>query len=353
MTLADPMLAGQNQTGPKLPIPHGVLAGPHDPNLFRVEHGKYKERWYVDPLPADDTWEEDEEDRDYPSQSLVKKASGQDWSYVACKRIAKEIIKNPRRFFDLDYEDVKNMLVADNSRGLRFASERGTNVHTYFEKGLYGLDIDYVEGPHERGAEYLPAVRQFFIDYQPTLFAAEYVAINRGLNGHGYGCTGDAIIELTNHKGERVKAYVDWKSRAEEGQHAIYDEEAAQLGAARFADYMVVEGERGAERRPLPEIDLGVIVSIRPDGCRVYPVNLPEAFEHFTALHAWWVAQLTSRKSIRRVWPVPKPTPLLEQIERTTSVEQGRLLWRLHKDGGQWTAEHTAALQRRWPKEKT
>lgn len=347
--LPDPMESGSDKPWPKIPVPHTALRGPADPDAFRTYVGRSKNRWYIDPLNGDDVWPEDDPANHYPAVSTVKKASGADWSLVACKRIAEATVHDPQRFVGKDFTDIYELLKADDKRGLRHASERGTNVHTYFEKGLYGQDITYTEGPHEPGADYLPAVREFFAAYQPTLVAAEYVAINRGLNGVGYGCTGDAIAEITNPKGERVLAYIDWKSRKDEGNHAIYPEEAAQIAAARFADYMIIDGPEGAVRAPMPETDLGLIVSIRPDSPRVYPVALGKAFEHWTSLHRWWVARKAERDSISRVWPLLKPRPLMQQLLDTTSRDQALLLWRLHKDGGLWTDEHTEAMKVKWP----
>lgn len=349
MTLPDPMATGSDKPWPTIPVPHTALAGPANADNFRTFVGRSKNRWYIDPLIADDKWAEDEPSNAYPAISTVKKAVGQDWSLVACKRIAEATVAEPERFKGKDFTDIYEQLKADNERGLRHASNRGTNVHTYFERGLYGQEITYTEGPHEPGADYLPAVREFFAVHQPRLVAAEYVAIHRSLNGRGYGGTGDAIAEITNQKGERVLAYIDWKSRKDEGSHAIYPEEAAQLGAARGAQYMIVEGPDGAVRADLPETNLGIIVSIRPDGFRVYPVDLALAFEHWRALHSWWCARKDEREPISRVWPMAKPTPLMTQLEATTSRDQALLLWRLHKDGGIWTEEHTAAMRVKWP----
>ena len=171
-TLPDPMASGSDTPWPTIPVPHTALAGPANADNFRTFVGRSKNRWYIDPLVADDKWSEDEPNAAYPAISTVKKAVGQDWSLVACKRIAEATVKDPQRFVGKDFTDIYEQLKADNERGLRHASNRGTNVHTYFEKGLYGQDITYSEGPHEPGADYLPAVREFFAAYQPTLVAA-------------------------------------------------------------------------------------------------------------------------------------------------------------------------------------
>ena len=58
----------------------------YNPDDFRVAVGRFKERWYHDPLPSCAIAEQS--DWQGPSISTVKKASGQDWSFVTVKRIA-------------------------------------------------------------------------------------------------------------------------------------------------------------------------------------------------------------------------------------------------------------------------
>lgn len=339
---------GDSKPWPTIPIPHTALRGPADAEQFRTELPGSRTRWYLDPLPGDAVWDEDDHGNHYPAISTVKKAVGQDWTLVGLKRAAEATIQKIDRFVGMDFTDIYEAFKGDNERGLRHASQRGTNVHTYFEMGLRGRDITYVDGPHEPGANYLPAVRDFFITYKPTLIAAEYVSFHRTLNGKGYAGTGDAIVELTDPKGKRVVAAIDWKSRKDEGKHACYPQEAAQVAANAKAQYMIIEGPNGAARAELPKCDLGLIVSIRPDGARCYPIDLEEGFNHWTELHRWWIARKTERKSIGRVWPAPKPTSLLDQLGMTTSREEAVLLWKLHKDGGLWTEEHTAAMAAKW-----
>lgn len=341
-----------DKSWPAIPIPHTALKGPTDPDQFRTEIEGSRNRWYIDPLPADETWPEDDPGNHYPAISTVKKAVGQDWTLVGLKRAAEEIAKKPDRFMGMDATDIYETLRGDNERGLRRASARGTNVHSYFEMGLRGQDIVYVDGPHEPGAEYLPAVRDFFITYKPTLVAAEYVSFHRTLNGRGYGGTGDCIAEIWHPKlKRRVVAAIDWKSRKDEGKHTAYPQEAAQVAANALSQYMIIEDAEGhAVRSHMPECELGLIVSIRPDGARCYPIDLEEGFRYWTALHEWWIRRKEERQSISRVWPAAKPTSLLDQLGMTASREEAVLLWKLHKDGGLWTDEHTAAMAAKWPR---
>ncbi len=275
-----------------------LLRGPADADNFRVKVGRYGDRWYTDPLPADDIAEPTDEV--FPSVSTCKKASGSDWSFVALKRVASALENAPySELAGMPYDHRYEALKTINKLGLESAGRRGTNVHLMAEAHLYGR-LPSV-GPADPGYEYEDSVDQFFTQYQPTLIAAEFVCIHRTLNGAGYGGTSDAIVEID---GKRY--LVDWKSRGADSEHGAYPEEAAQIAAYARADYIIVEGPNGSERQRVPELDGGLIISIKPDGCRVYPVDLDQAFTHWTALHAWWVARQNERAAVGRQWAARK-----------------------------------------------
>jgi hypothetical protein len=290
-----------------------ILRGPADADHYRVQVGRFKERWYADPLPADDVWGACEEV--FPSVSTVKKASGSDWSFVSIKRIGDAGGERLRQIADLPDGERHDALRSLDRRGLEQAAQRGTNVHSYIEARLRGLSPMLITAGMP-GYEWIGAVEQFLDTYQPELVAAEYVTIHRTLNGVGYGGTPDADIRIG---GELLK--VDWKTRGVESSHGAYPEEAAQLAASAFAEYMIVEHNpaddpfyHGAVRRPIPKFDGGIIVSIKPDGVRVYPVDLDRARAHWERLHAWWCARRDERDPIGKPWApgkapkVAKPT---------------------------------------------
>lgn len=288
------------------------LRGPADADHYRVQVGRYRDRWYVDPLPSCPIAEAT--DAQWPSVTTVKKgAGGQDWTYVGLKRVAQALEDKPDALAGLDYGSRYDRLISMNKQGLARAGTRGTNVHTYFEMGLRGQSIEATL-PGEPGAEYLDAVRAFFDQYQPELVAAEVVAINRTLNGVGYGGTGDAIIRIDG------KTYwPDWKSRGEESNHGAYPEEAAQVGAYAMADYIIVELEDGPQRILIPDLDGGLIVSVKPDGCRIYPVDLRRAAEHWRLLHFWWSQRQNEREAIGKPW-APRSISTPRQLGKMTLV---------------------------------
>jgi hypothetical protein len=274
-----------------------LLRGPTDPDHFRVAIGRYGDRWYHDPLPADANFPAIAEA--WPSVSTCKKASGSDWSFVALKRVNLALQERPDRFAGMDAPERYEALKAINKLGLSSSASRGTNVHTMAEARLYGRTP--LIGNDSPGVEYRGAVDSFFDTYQPELVAAEFVCIHRDLNGFGYGGTCDAALRIDG------KTYiVDWKSRGEDSEHGASPEEAAQVAAYARAQYVIADGNVGAERQAVPVFDGGLIVSIKPDGFRVYPVDLDAAFTHWTALHAWWVARRDERAAIGRTWAAKK-----------------------------------------------
>lgn len=277
-----------------------VLLGPADADHYRVKIGRFNDRFYTDPLPACPL--ADADDGTYPSISTVKKASGQDWSYVAMKRVAKAITVKPDRFAGMtDFTEIYDRVKSIDKVDKEAAFARGNAVHRYAEDRLRGV----LEPRRDiAGGDYFDAVDRFLDDHQPELAFAEAVAFNRTLNGAGYGGTFDALLRI-----QRKMWIVDWKSRGEGSDHAAYPEDAAQLGGYSAADYIIVEGADGPERMPMPELAGGLIISIKSDGYRVYPIDLPEAQEHWSALHSWWVARRSERDAVGRPWAPRKSSP--------------------------------------------
>ena len=282
------------------------LLGPADADHFRIKVGRYGDRWYCDPLPADRRWTAWE--GSVPSISTVKKASGSDWSFVALKRVNEALEQRPTRFDGMSADERYEALKAINKLGLSAAAQRGTNVHLYCEAKLHGSDWRIPAGAP--GAEYIPAVDAWFDQHQPELIAAEYVVIKRtmfcpisGEQIPGYGGTPDGLLRI----GGEIYA-IDWKSRGEDSDHGAYPEEAEQVAAGVTADYMIVQGDNGAERREIPDDVGGLIVSIRPDGARSYPIDISEAAPNWRARHTWWTARLKERKPVGKPWPIKAAT---------------------------------------------
>ena len=302
---ADPFMLATGQSKP-FQRSGSSLLGPADADHFRIKVGRYGDRWYCDPLPADSMWPAWE--GSVPSISTVKKASGSDWSFVALKRVNEALEQRSTRFDGMDAAERYEALKAINKLGLSAAAQRGTNVHLYCEAKLHGSDWRIPVGAP--GCEYIGAVDAWFDQHQPELIAAEYVVIKRtmldastGEQIAGYGGTPDGLLRIAGQLWA-----IDWKSRGEDSDHGAYPEEAEQIAAGVTADYMIVQGDNGAERQEIPDVLGGLIVSIRPDGARSYPINISDAAPNWRARHAWWTARLNERKPVGKPWPIKKPS---------------------------------------------
>ena len=126
-TFADPDSA--TMAGPK--PPPTVMRGPAHADNYRVKVGRYGDRWYCDPLPADDQFPAAPEGVAYPSVSIVKGASGKDWTFTSLKRVAhaENLADIAAKGFYERYEQLKVINKLDLSSAMR----RGTNVHTHAE----------------------------------------------------------------------------------------------------------------------------------------------------------------------------------------------------------------------------
>lgn len=320
--------------------PDRALHGPAVAGNFRVSVGRYRERWYTDPLPACDIAPESEWVG--PSVSTTKPPFAN--RYYTLRGIADMPSAEWARLAGLDaeerYEAVK---VADKIAG-RINMSRGSIVHRWAEDRLLGrtpipgLDLDDRKAL-EQAERFRPALDQFFDHYQPETFAVEAVCLHRDLHDVGYGGTLDAIVWID---GELW--VVDWKSR--NSDHAAYLEEAAQGGAYIGAQYMIVAGDDGTPKRiRIPDVAGVLIVSIREDGYRAFPIATDGAVEAYRAMHRWWVAQraVTENKVIGRPW-APRATAPAEPP--ATPDRRASIIARIKKlieDG------HGETLSKRWP----
>jgi len=319
-----------------------TLVGPADADAFRIDGDRGK-RFYVDPLPGCDI-APDDPDGQYPSVSAVKKAARGDWSFVERRRHAEALLADPERFTRLKTaKEIQDALYSAGQADLAKASDRGTFVHKVCEDLLYGRE-PYTEFATPDQLAYLPAVYAFFDTYQPELIAAETVAFHRDLHGVGYAGTADAFMRVHLLSGPAV-VIGDFKSRGADSKHGAYPEEAAQIAAYATAQYLVVEGDNGAERVRVPELDGGLIISIKPDGVRLYPIHLEKAAEHWTALHRWYVAKQSERASIGRQLPAKKPAPprespdyISQRLTEASTVDELNAVY--YASGDQWTPAH-------------
>lgn len=279
------------------------LAGPADADMFRMTVGWG--RFYFDPLPTCTIVEATEDQ--WPAYSYVKKAAEKDWSFLVVNRMSAIESAELHRIAGLDRTQRLDAFRSHEKFAKNIAFGRGTITHLWGEDLGAGRECreitdgwlaanGYPTAARTEAELYKRAMQDFFQTYQPELVAAEYVTIHRTLNGKGYGATPDGLFRIDGG------VYgIDWKTRGESTQHAAYPEEAAQIACGARAEYMIVRVDDHAERRLMPQIDGGYVVSIRPDGARLYPVDIPKAWDHWTHLHEWWVHKLKEKDSIGRV----------------------------------------------------
>lgn len=337
------------------------LQGPTDAEAFREWDGR--KRMYIDPLPACPI--APATDANWPSISAVKKADGSDWTATMVNRMAKISDEEWHRIADLPAGARKDAMYSVNRQDLNVAAGRGTIVHSWAEDMLNGVplrkwtrdDLFAAEIPVEAleiAETYKEALVDFFLAYDPELVAAEYVAIHRDLNGRGYGGTPDGIWRL--RKGNRPGVYAfDYKTRGASAQHSAYPQEAWQVAAGVRAQYMVVsDGNGGAKRSPFPELDGGMIVTVKPDGARIIPIDLDEGFRGFTKLHQRWLDKAEERAAIGRIWPIARATEeeratvstekfdiVADSLRNARSSAELTIAWRDYSRAGLWTDEHT------------
>jgi hypothetical protein len=345
-TFNDPEPSGV--AGPK--PPPTVMRGPEHADNYRIKVGRYKERWYRDPLPATAVPARDAAltDEAYPSVSTIKGASGKDWTYVSLMRVAHadDLPEISTKGYFERYERLKVI----NSLDLSAAMRRGTNVHTYAECLAYGISPWSLLNTASDGADYFPCVERLFAELQPELFAAEVVAIHRSMHGVGYGGTSDGIFRIFGGL-----YMVDWKSRRADGDHDCYPEEAGQLGGYTGAEYMIVADDdpnnpHGAKRVDVPQLDGGLIISIKPDSYEVYPVDLTKAQDHFEAMHLWWLARTQESKQVGPKWPPRRAAANLEPMPEALADAVDAYVPGEHDYAPQFDEERRDALYARFDK---
>lgn len=300
-----------------------ILLAPADADNFRLT--KDWGRWYFDPYPTDNIAPATEDV--WPSYSRVKASAEGDWSFMAPMRFAALDPAELHRIADLDHTFRLKAFRDHHDHAKQTAYGRGTIVHLWAEdlaRGGEPREITdawlqakkYPAAARTEAEQYRAAIIDFFQVYQPEPVALEYVTIHRTLNGHGYGATPDGLFTI-----EGDLAALDWKTRGAESQHTVYEAEPPQIACGVHAEYMIVGDGDGAMRQLIPKVDVGYVVSIKPDGARLYPIDIPKAWDHFQHWHQWWVHRLDERASIKRILPArrtqqiaaPTPSPVVEQ----------------------------------------
>lgn len=271
-----------------------MLRGPADADAFRVKVGRYGDRFYHDPLPSCPV--ADATDEVWPSVSAVKNAWPKYLTAWAAQEVATFAVDNLATVAKLERPAAIALLAKAHERSRDSAAGRGTAVHAILEAKGEGTPTPTWAAVD--AGEWAEAAESLVTDLRPEWVLSEAVVINRRL---GVGGTFDAVWRVNG------AAYlVDFKTR-KAGKHGAYDDEGAQLGAYASGDYVIVERDGRAVRMPMPELAGAFVVSITPEGYRLFPVDIPTATELFQDLRRFWQAKQHS--------PIGKPVVLHSEEE--------------------------------------
>lgn len=165
---------------------------------------------------------------------------------------------------------------------LRTASTRGTDIHSYGEKLVAGVEVqvpDPIRGPVEQYARLLDA------------WGIEPIAVETPLANVQYRYAGTADLWCRVGARDGCKALVDIKTGKD-----VYPETALQLAAYRYADLWQPNGPE-SESTQVPVVDRVYVAHVMPDDARMVPVVATPA-EHRTFLYVQQVAKWS--RSVRR-----------------------------------------------------
>lgn len=314
-----------------------TLRGPADPDKFRVQVGRYGDRFYIDTLPACEIAGPMTDP--VPSVSAVKSAYPKFLTKWAADTTARWAVENVETWRALDREAAFDLVRGATNRHRDKAANRGTQIHRLIEDVAEGRSPD-VAALTDDVTPWVPAVRQLIDDLRPAFALSEFVVIDQARR---YGGTGDAVIEV-DVPGLSGRFLVDWKTR-EAGKPRVYTDEAAQIGAYACAEYVIVETDGVAQRVRMPDLDGGLIITIAPDGYTLHPIDLQAACDAWDTLRAFY--DVTKAKLVGSPVRVGRGDPARTPQEPTTDREQ--VEWLKGRVAALIEAGHGEVIARRWP----
>lgn len=168
-----------------------------------------------------------------------------------------------------------------NDRG-----ELGKAIHKLIEAKILGEPIPQALLDNPEFAPYMAVFLEFVEDFRVEFEASEMVVANYERE---YGGTLDYMLRSPFIRRGRLQMG-DTKSGGELDKKGVYAEAGLQMAAYRHAQYGWL---RDGSRIEMPRTYGGVVLHLRPEGCRVIPVECGERmFGRF--LHAIEVARFTS-----------------------------------------------------------
>jgi hypothetical protein len=188
----------------------------------------------------------------------------------AAKLTAENAIANLGTIVDLalnDREGAIDYMKGAHRRSTKAAADVGTEVHDLFEQFARGDDPGRV---HPDLAAYVAHIHDFHDRYRP-----DYLHIEDAVWSDEYNYAGsfDAVCVI---EGETV--LLDVKTT----RSGVHEDVALQLAAYAYADRIIDQDGRSA---PMPAIEAGAVLHLRPEGWQLVPVRIDnEVFGFFLHL---------------------------------------------------------------------
>jgi hypothetical protein len=206
--------------------------------------------------------------------SLARAEGLERWKRLQVARLAvgrADLVR--RRVSELGVEATIRRIVAAAEQAETSASRIGDEVHGYLEARARGEVPPPVSDEARR---WLRGAEQFLDAFQPDFLAVEATVFHRTL---GYAGTADFLAVVGG-----TLVIGDYKTGK-----AVHGEVALQLVALSRAEVLV---EADGAEQPMPEVETGLVVHLRPElpeGYAVRRVELAEApWERFAACLALW-----------------------------------------------------------------
>lgn len=235
--------------------------------------------------------------------------------------------------------ELRNWITRAHTRKKDERADVGTVVHTIIECRLLGTPLpeaitvgegenaEVVRLDDERLAPFVVNIDRFLLEWDPEFTASEMVVANPvdGWAGtldfmlRGRGRVGDALRALGYEIDPDLDVMGDtktgggWDRTTSSGHvHGVYPEAGLQMSAYRQARVCWL---RSGERVPMPPAnEVGVVLHLRPEGYRLYPVRCGD-LEYSYFRHAQmvdeWSCRIASAKADDPVVGKPLALPVV------------------------------------------
>jgi hypothetical protein len=284
-----------------------LVHGPSHPDMFRVQVGRFGDRFYVDNLPPDEICDPDTS-QPMPSVSVIKGAFPKFLNNWVAGVTAGWAFDNQKAWSQLDRESAVEVISKASNRIKNEAADRGSTIHGIVEDLCFGRHVNELLIP-DKVRPFMHSVKRMVAEMQLEPMFMECVVFNHEIE---YGGTFDYIGSVGTGNRKRV-GLLDFKTRE---KYNVYEDEAAQLAAYAGAEYIIGEVAGEAKRIKMPKIDFAAIVTITPHGYQIHEVDLDNAWVLWVSLADFWRAKrLKMYKGIVPASGIAQPEQLKEQLK--------------------------------------